>query len=210
MDVTLKLPFSMLLSGPSGCGKTTFVKRLLMNMDQMLSHMPDKVVWCYGEYLPEFVELSQRIPQIHFIEGIPSNIYDLFDPSKQSLLIMDDLMEQSAGDAQVTQLFTKGSHHRGISPIILVQNIFYKGLRSVSLNCHYICLFKQVRDRSQSITLAHQMFPGGVHYFTESYLDATKDPFSYLLVDCTSQCPEEYRLRAQIFPEEFTHCYVKK
>ena len=152
MDVSFKLPFSMLLSGPSRSGKTTFLKRLLMNMDRMMDQIPHTVLWCYGEYLPEFVELSQRIPQIQFIEGIPSNIYELLDPAKQSLLIIDDLMEQSAGNSQITQIFTKGSHHRGISPVILVQNLFFKGLRSISLNCHYICLFKQVRDRSQSVS----------------------------------------------------------
>ena len=114
MDVSFKLPFSMLLSGSSGAGKTTFVKRLLVNIDQMFDQIPEKIIWCYGEFLPDFVEISQHILQIQFIEGIPSNIYDLFDSTKQSSLIMDDLMEQSAGNTQVTQLFTKGSHHRGI------------------------------------------------------------------------------------------------
>ena len=104
----------------------------------------------------------ERLPQVQFAEGVPENVYDLFDSTKQSAIIIDDLMEQVAGNPLITQIFTKGSHHRGISVILLVQNLFYKGLRSISLNCHYICLFKQVRDRSQSMTLARQMFPGAV------------------------------------------------
>ena len=50
----------------------------------------------------------------------------------------------------MTRLFTKLSHHCRISVIFMVQNLFYRGLRSMrtlNLNAHYTFLFKSVRDK---------------------------------------------------------------
>jgi len=47
----------------------------------------------------------------------------------------------------VTDLFTKGSHHRNISEIYIVQNLFNKRKehRTISLNSHYIVVFKALQ-----------------------------------------------------------------
>ena len=47
-----------------------------------------------------------------------------FDGSRPTLLIIDDLMDQV--DQSVANLFTKGSHHRNVSVVFLVQNLFHK------------------------------------------------------------------------------------
>ena len=49
---------------------------------------------------------------------------------------MDDLMAQSSKDKRIADLFTKGSHHRNLSIIYIVQNIFHQGkeIRNISLN----------------------------------------------------------------------------
>ena len=36
-------------------------------------------------------------------------------------------------------------------------------------------------------------------YFTSAYHEATRVPYGYLLVDLTSQTPDELRLRSQLF-----------
>ena len=177
----------------------------------MFDKLPEKIIWCYSEFPREYAELTQHIPQIEFIEGIPDNICDRLKGFKNGVLVIDDQMEKICeGNSFATEIFTKKSHHVGFSVILLVQNLFYKGLRSISLNCHYVCLFKQVRDRSQSTTLGKQMFPGNVKFFNEAYMDATREPYSYLFVDCHPATAEEYRLRAQIFPDETNYCYIKK
>ena len=59
-------------------------------------------------------------------------------------------------------------------------------------------LFKNPRDKLQISILAQQMYPGRKSYFMESYEDATKVPFSYLIVDLKANIPEHLRLRTSL------------
>ncbi len=161
---------------------------------------------------PAYEELSRDLPHVRFCEGVPENWDELIDPKLRNLSILDDLMTECSKDPQVTKLFTQGSHHRNLSVIYIVQNLFYqsKESRTISLNCHYITLFKNPRDRSQVVHLAKQMYPGQTKFMVEAYADATRQPYSYLFIDLKPNCPEEYRLRSNIFPGESTYAYVPK
>ena len=63
-------------------------------------------------------------------------------------------------DAVIAKLFTKKSHHGNLSVIYIVQNLFHhsKEHRTISLNASYLCLTKNVRDASQIIHLAKQLY----------------------------------------------------
>ena len=69
-----------------------------------------------------------------------------------------------------------GSSHRGISVVYLMQNLFPPGklLRTISLNSHYLVIFRNRHDSLGISTLAKQMFPGRTDYLMESFCDATK------------------------------------
>ena len=84
-------------------------------------------------------------------------------------------MAQSGKDKRIADLFTKGSHHRNLSVIYIVQNVFHQGkeMRNISLNAHYIVLSKSPRDRQQISILARQVNPGRVQEFMKSYEKAT-------------------------------------
>ena len=90
-------------------------------------------------------------------------------------------MQELSNDPRITSLFTKGCHHRNLSVIFILQKIFHRGkeLRDMSLNCHYLVLFKSPRDSSQINHLAKQMFPGHVKYMQESFQDTTSRPYGY-------------------------------
>ena len=91
------------------------------------------------------------MPGIEFIQGIPEDIDepDYLNVSQRNLIVLDDLMAQSGEDKRIADVFTKESHHRNLSVIYIVQNIFHqrKEMRNISLNAHYIVLFKSPRDR---------------------------------------------------------------
>jgi len=53
----------------------------------------------------------------------------------------------------------------------------------MSLNAHHMILFKNPRDISQFANLARQMYPKTSQFAVEAYRDATREPYSYLLVD---------------------------
>jgi hypothetical protein len=56
-------------------------------------------------------------------------------------------------------------------------------MRNISLNVHYIVLFKSPRDKQKNYMLARQINPGKVQEFMRSYEDATSRPHGYLMLD---------------------------
>ena len=114
-------------------------------------------------------------------------------------------------DKSVTHMFTRLSHHKGISVFFLVQNIFNKNkeMRTISDNSHYVILFKIPRNRSQVSYLARQMSPGNTGYIQNAYEIATLPPHGYLLFDFKQNTPDELRLRSNILPWEENHVYSK-
>jgi len=49
---------------------------------------------------------------------------DNFDGREPVLLVVDDLMKET--NETIANRFTKGSHHRNVSVLFLVQNLFQK------------------------------------------------------------------------------------
>ena len=206
MDPRWKHPFTCIVAGPTSSGKTQFVKRLLENSSETINPPPEKIYWFYGEWQNEFTRF--RLNNIQFMEGLPRE--DILDPNVRNLVVIDDLLSET--DARVTKLFTKGSHHKNTSVIFITQNLFdrNKENRTISLNTHYMVLFKSPRDATQVEHLARQMYPGRSKFMREAYADATSEPYSYLLVDLRSDTPDELRLRSKIFPGEMQVVYIKR
>ena len=212
MDPRWKHPFPALVAGPTCCGKSQFVKRLLESGEDMIEGAPENIIWCYGIYQSTYDEMLRNVPNILFVEGVPSDLESMINPFKRNLVVIDDLIQELSNDPRITSLFTKGCHHRNLSVIFILQNIFHRGkeLRDMSLNCHYLVLFKSPRDSSQINHLAKQMFPGHVKYMQESFQDATSRPYGYLLCDLKSETLTVFRLRTNVFPGGTQFAYVRK
>ena len=120
-----------------------------------------------------------------------------FDVNKRNLIVFDDQMIDTCKDKPIVNLFTRGSHHRNLSVIYIVQNLFHqgKGSRSISLNSHYLVLFKNPRDKLQILTLAKQMYPGQTDFFLNQYEEAVKRPFGYPLIDQKTTTQDNCRLQ---------------
>ena len=131
-----------------------------------------------------------------------------FDGKHRTLLILDDLMTEAG--SEVSNIFTKISHHRNISVIFLTQNLFFKSQRTMNLNTQYLVLFKNPRDALQVATLGRQMYPGNSKFLVEAFKMATEKPFGYLLIDLRADTLEKYRLRSNIFSGERQYVYVPK
>lgn len=152
------------------------------------------------------------VNSITFHQGIPDkNILERFSNEHGSiLLVLDDVMGQGTNNVELMNLFTTYSHHMGITVIFLLQNIFPPGkyMRTISLNAHYIILFKNPRDERQVRTLGSQIFPNQSKYFMDAYKKATELPYSYLCVTLYPGTSERYRLSSNIFPEQETILYL--
>jgi len=187
-----------MVCGPTSSGKTYLVRNLLKYHSDVCYKLPsNKVIWCYGQSQSLYNEAIPNV-NVKYIEGLPN--VDVLQEQKPALVIIDDLMTELADDKRMTNLFTKGSHHMGISVIFIVQNIFYraKEMRTISSNTNYFLLLKNPRDKLQIECFGRQMYPRNKGFFGECYQDATSRPYGYLLVDCRSDTPDDLRLRTNI------------
>lgn len=203
----LKAPFTALVAGPTGCGKTIFVGRLLRHYRTMttLSDEPLVVVYMYGQARPADYVPSPQL-QIHWFHIKTAYDFDvsLIEQHRPHLCVFDDLMTVLGDSKLLTDIYTKMSHHANFSVIFILQNIFHRGsqMRSLSLNSHYLVLFKNFRDRSQVDNLARQVAPHNIAGFRRAFAEATREPFGYLLIDCKPDTPDELRFRSHLTPEE--------
>src|SRR5277367_2570411 len=191
----LKHPFNMILAGPTQSGKSTFVKRLVN--DKRIIPQPIRIIFYYAEWQKSYEEIKH--PYIEFRKGAPTNIET---DGKPTLIILDDIMSDISNSKDVVNLFTRGTHHRNCSVILIMQNLYQKGstIRTASLNAHYLCIFRILRDRSQIRILSRQMYPERPNFLTAVFEDATKDtPHSYLFIDLTQDAKDDRRVWTNIF-----------
>jgi len=202
-------PSTILISGPTGSGKTRFVQRLITN--KMIQPWPIEIKWIYGEWQGAYEELL-KTNNIEFIQGWSEEIYDRFKEASSipSLLILDDVMTSARDSKSLSRLFTRGSHHRNLTVIYIVQNLFDQGksMRTVSLNSQYMVLFKNPRDVSQITTLATQIFPKNSKVLGDIFKEATIEPFGYLILDFRPETKIECRYKTAIFPGDSFRSYV--
>jgi len=205
-------PFTCIIAGPTQSGKTIFTKKLLENSLQYISPPPTKIVWAYGEKNMSQMRDIQKVSPlpIEFVEGIP-DIQD-FKETENNLLILDDLMTSGAKSTDVSTIFTRVSHHRNLSIIFIIQNIFHRGsgMRDISLNSKYTILFKNPRDSGQIQHLSRQIFPRNSNFLVDAYKQATKRPHGYIILDFDQQTPEHRRVLTGIFPPEFPMAFIPK
>ena len=146
------------------------------------------------------------IPTIEFVKGIWESLENdsYLDVNIRNLIVIDDQMIEAGKDNRIVNLFTKGSHHRNLSVIYIVQNLFHqgKGNRSISLNSHYLVLFKNPRGKLQILTLAKQMYSSETAWFIKEYEEAVRRSYGYLFVDLRPTTPERCRLRTNVLPGE--------
>lgn len=192
-------PSTCLLSGPTGSGKTVFIKKLIDF--KLFNPMPENIIYCYGSYQ----EIFDSMKNVHFEEGLPSNLNEI----RNALIIIDDLMTELASDKRLSNLFTKGSHHRNLSVVFITQNLFNQGkeMRNIHLNSHYLILYKNPRDKSQVMHLARQMFPGKTKAFQEIFQDAVNPVYGYLFLDFRPETIDRLRMRTGIYPTDKHYVY---
>ena len=202
-------PFSMQLAGNRRTGKTQFTKELLLKNRELVAPQLDVIVWFYGAPQQDvFVELKDAMQphqqRIEFVHGLPEDgrmLQDVIgEHAGRKLVVLDDLMEKASNRADVAALFTHG-RHEDVSVVFLTQNLFHKSkyARDISLNSDYMVLFKNPRDASMITHLGAQM--GNAEFLKQAFRDATRDPFTHLMVDLRSHTPDALRYRSNVLNE---------
>ena len=194
-------PTSIVVAGPTRSGKTYFVIKCLKH--SLIQPFPNRILFLYKEWQPAYDELKILLPDVEFHEGVDAPSLNSLTVADKNLVIIDDLMSSAGDSKQISKLFTQESHHKNLTVIFLVQNLFYHGkeMRNISLNAHYLVLYKNPRDKSQIRYLAQQIFPENTKFLANAFNNAILHPDSYLLLDLHPETLEDFRTLSNIFPE---------
>ena len=201
MDFRLHCDRTLCAAGPSQSGKTSFVLNLLDRRKDIFKCATNRVIWCYGIYQ---AKLNSLLQSKDFI--LHSNIIDVNDIQPFDIVVLDDLIHESKNSQDVTAMFTRAAHHKPCFIIFIMQNLFPPGkeARTRSLNTHYYVILKNPRDKSQIEFLARQILPRQPKTLVQIFESATEKPHSYLFLDLTQECPEQYRFRSNLFEKAIT------
>ena len=210
--VVFQTPFTALIAGPTQAGKTTFLKKVLNSNCEYIYPQITKIIYCYARWQEVYDQLITTVkPQIEFIKGLPD--IDEINSHENNLVILDDLMSECEKDKTILNLFTTDSHQKNISVFLITQNLFSQGKfsRTISLNCHYLIVMNNPRDRSQINYLSRQMFPNNSKFLTECYEDAVENKqFGYLLIDLKQTTNKNFRVQTGILNGEERIIYQLK
>ena len=199
-------PTSISITGCSGSGKTYFTFRLIENRNELFSVPPIKIMYRFGVWHSMFAGYEKSID---FREGLPNKEeIGEFADSNHNLLILDDLMMEIIDSKEAAKIFTMYSHHMNISVIFLNQNMFSQGkaARTISLNLHYMIIFRNPRDTNQIRVLAQQT--GLRKALIEAFEEESAKKYGYLVLDLSPESSENYQISTNIFPCEYKTVYI--
>ena len=201
------------IQGCSSSGKTRLCANLLLHADKLFSTPPTLILFCYKTWQGIYDELMARLPTIQFLPRLPTDeeLKSLTSPHQHSVLVADDMLREIACSPFFSELFTRMSHHYRITSILLLQNTASQGKfgSTLSKNCHYTFLMRSPRDQYSVRSLGLQM--GDYRNLQEAYKDATREPFSYLLISTHPKTPDTLRYRTHVLPSEgVTVCYISQ
>lgn len=209
-DPRLHAPFCMVISGPTKSGKSTLVKELIERRQEIIYPAPERVIYHFGADQPKlFQNLKETVPMIEFNKGMPTEFGD--ELCTPTLVIIDDLMEECLKSTDLLNVFIRGSHHYNVSVIFISQLFYHPGLRPLTLNASYVCLFKNPRDTNSVSILGRQMNCNKQnHYMDQAYKCCMQKPHGYIFIDLTQDANDDMRLRDSVFPDIGTTVFVKE
>ena len=201
---------TILIVGPSGQGKSTLARKIVEERNQIFDADSKICFWFYDtfESIPDSIKNRKE-----FIlrEGLP-NLEELKKyKDEQVMVVIDDLMTKIDQNSGMERLVSVLVHHYNMTVMFLLHTIFYsKVIRNLRLQASYIILFKNNADKSSVRCLGSQLMPGACNTFLTIYINATSQPYTYLLIDLHKSCPDEIRYRDNILPGITTHVFKPK
>ena len=185
-------------------GKSHFILELLKNRSLYFNPVPARVVYAFGIWQPAFDDING----IEFVKGIEGLAGVEFSSSQPSILVVDCLMVELCNNKELSTLFTREMHHKNVTVIFLLQNLYKQGksMRHVALHCQLLILFKSRRDTEQIKVVGRQL---GTKELEKAYKEAIKQKYGYLIINLQPQIPDSLRLQTSLFEQHRKIFFLK-
>ena len=113
-------PFTCMLAGPAQSGKTTLISKIISQARVGLSRPgPTSIIYCYSQWQEIYDEIKKGrgfapsffdAPSIFFNRGLPD--VESIDVTQNTLIILDDLMQEAGNNSDILNIFTTDSHQK--------------------------------------------------------------------------------------------------
>ena len=122
--------------------------------------------------------IRERYPGIEFEKRWRDEIFDKLSSEQRNILVLDDQMNVASSSTSVADLITKGSHHKNLTVIYLVQNMYNQCIsqRTISQSSYYSVVYRNGRDASQFRIMAYQICPNNGKWLGDSFTDVNFIP----------------------------------
>ena len=199
-DCKLEKPFRLIVGGGSGSGKTEFVKELV-NKNHFSSPF-EKIIYCYPDYLTDvpiefdqIVDCQPGLCDLKYFSSLPKN----------SLIILDDMMNECGNSDQIMKLFSVVARKRNLSLIFIVQNVYDKSkqFRNIRLNATGFILFKFYAATDVTRRILRDISCDDIISKEQINQIYTKN-FAYIMINIHPERHSEFiTIRTNIFDDNF-------
>ena len=206
-EFKLKMPCGAILFGPSQSGKTTFLLKLVYYADKIFEVPPQSVYYCYSDPKNKRIRDFYNLGAVTVL-GLPSE--ELLDKcEKPALIILDDLLKE-ASESYLLDLFSKYVHHKELAVFFVSQSLYEKKMKIARINSQYLFIMNSPSDDLHIRTLGTQLFTKQLDYFMDAYRQATKENYSYLMINVHPTTKRFMKLCTNIFPDEELTYFIPK
>lgn len=102
-------------------------------------------------------------------------------------------------------------YSKTINVFLYSQNFFHDGLRTLTLNAKYVCIFKNPRDASFVSIIGRQMAGNKRnHYMEQAFAECVRRPYGYMFLDLSQEQDDDLRIRNNVFPDQNCIVFKKK
>jgi hypothetical protein len=209
-DSQLQFPGTLCLYGASQAGKSTFVLNLLKNKSMVFGNQPiEHIFYVYSSYQEKFGDFAKSDPSA--ITFLP-NYKDIPKEIRNSIVVYDDhqitFQSDSTARLHITDVFQRIAHHQNLFCVCILQTIHNNKLRSLALNSTYQVYFPSIRDNLQISYLNREYFPQHKNFLVEVVRDILKQPHGFLVIDCSRNSHEKFRVRNFVIPHINSKIYL--
>ncbi len=210
LDLRLKSGSSMQIVGPSQSGKTFLALKIAQDRNLVYDKPHNNVVFVFNNYQETFDIVKEKDKTIIFTDDF-DELEKLLSKNTYTLVIIDDflLSLQSDLNQYITDFFIRRTHHEKLSLIVLQQTLYFRNSRIMSLNTHYLVLFRLTRDSRQVKYLGGQIDPDNSSFIYECYKLAVSKPRGTLVIDLYPTTPEYARCRSSVFVSDNMRIFIK-